>query len=366
MKFLAAALFLTFFTFKALAQDTLYVGSYNTGQILRYDQTGNITQPDPWLGPGGNSANNATVVGEGIAVGEGYPTTGGYAFGDVADPVYIADATTQSIEVANGNAATGVNPIVNASFITGLNVVADIALSKNGNDLYVAQEAAGSVTEYNALTGAEIATVTGITDAHDVAVSANGTVYVTAYGAGTAQSVGVIDFSANLTNRQTFVPAGMTVAPGVTLDHATGMVFDSSGDLWVANVYTQNNSVIGAPLNAEDFVSEFSSNGTLLKTIEATGNHLWTVFGLSLGPDGNIYAGSFSGGEITEINTTTDALSTFITLPAGDEPKYSIWQSDFETFTPVPEPKAYAALTLGGVALLIALRRFKRAFQSTA
>ena len=367
MKFFVPLLFGVFACSSALAQNTLYVGSYYADQILRYDQSGNITQPEPWLGPYGNAVNTNAIQGEGIAVGANFPTSGSAnTFGNISNPIYIVNALTNSIEVANGNAASTANPIVNANFITGLNGGANIALSNYGQTLYVAQEGAGSVTEYNALTGAVITSVSGITDAHDVVVGANGNVYVTAYGAGVTQTTGVMEFSQNLTNEQTFIAENTSAGTGnggaaLTLNHMTGMCFDASGNFWVANVYSSGGTVVGVPINNEDFVSEFSSTGTLIHTIEATGNNLYTVFGLSLGPDGNIYAASFNGNEVTKINTTTYALSTFAVLPyMGDEPKYAVWSSDAVNYSTVPEPKSYGFIYLGGVALLLALRRFQR------
>jgi streptogramin lyase len=365
----------------ASAQNTLYVGDYSAQEIDRYSQTGTIINPDPGLGSAG--LNASPTKGEGIAVGKGYPTTGysvaSGGFGNIANPIYIANASpangSQTIEVVNANATGTTNPVVNANFITGLSGVANIALSPNGNYLYVAQQAGGTdgtglVSVYNALTGTIISSVS-VAEAHDVVVSANGTVYVTAYAAGVSTSVGVIDLSPNLTNQQTFLAEGAYAGAGNTgLTHATGMVFDNSGNLWVANVYTVNNSVRNTGTSAQNFVAEYSSTGTLLATYEsgttpATQNHLYTVFGLSLGPDGNIYAASFNGSEITKINTTTGALSTFIDL-GGDNPKYATWGSDAVTYSPVPEPKAEAALLLGGVLLLLALRRLKRSGWATA
>jgi hypothetical protein len=370
MKILLSALFSIALTATAFAQtlnDTLFVGAYHTDQIFRYDQNGNIIQPDPWIGPGGNAVNSTGIQGEGIAVGENFPTTGGYAFGDVSEPIYIVNFNTETVEVANGNAAAGTNPIVNASFITGLNEGANLALSTYGQTLYLAQQNANSVTEYNALTGAVITSVTGITDAHDVVVAANGNVFVTAYGPGLTTTVGVLEFDKNLNNEQTFIAANYNTGGGTTLNHPTGMTFDASGNLWVANVYAQGGTVIGQPVNAEDFVAEFSSTGTLIRTIEATGNHLYTVFGLSLGPDGNIYAASFNGDEITEINTTTFALSTFATLPAaGDEPKYGEWGSDVVSYSTVPEPRSYGLLSLCAVLLFLGWRRFQQTQRSVA
>ncbi len=345
---------------------TLYVGSYYAEQILRYNTSGAITQPEPWLGPYGNAVNSTAIEGEGIAVGSNFPTTGGYAFGDVSNPVYIVNTTAGTVEVADGNAAATANPIVNSTFITGLSGGANLALAKYGQALYVAQEGAGSITEYNSLTGAVITSVTGITDAHDVIVGANGNVYVTAYGAGVTQTTGVMEFSKNLTNEQTFIAENTTAGTGtggvtLTLNHMTGMCFDASGNFWVANVYSSGGTVVGVPLNTEDFVSEFSSTGTFIRSIEASGTNLYTVFGLSLGPDGNIYAASFNGNEVTEINTTTYALSTFATLPyTGDEPKYATWSTDAVSYSTVPEPKSYGMLSLCAVAMLLVFRRFKR------
>jgi hypothetical protein len=170
--------------------------------------------------------------------------------------------------------------------------------------------------------------------------------------------VGVVDFTANLTNEQTFVAANSAVGDGQTLTHPTGMAFDSSGNLWVANVYTKNGSVIGAGASTENLVAEYSPTGTLLKTIESNGNELFTVFGLALGPDGNIYATSFNGDEITEINDSTGALTDFLNFASGDEPKYATWQSDEVTYT--PEPRTYGLITLGFMMVLLLLRRLKR------
>jgi hypothetical protein len=357
-----AILFITCSYLNGFAQDTLYVGIYNQQQIQTYnwdevqgDAPTAIDSSPPWLGSAG--LNGAAIQGEGIAPGVGFPTSGGYAFGDVADPVYIANAGAGTIEVANGSIQSGSNPIVNSTFISGLNVPANIALSPNGGVLYVAQEGAGTITEYNALTGAQLASAS-VVNAHDVVVNANGTVYVTGYAPGSSSTVGVVDFTANLTNEQTFVAPNSALGNGQTLTHPTGMAFDSSGNLWVANVYAKNGSVIGAGPSTENLVAEYSPTGTLLKTIESNGNELYTVFGLALGPDGNIYATSFSGDEITEINDSTGALTDFLNLASGDEPKYATWQSDQVTFT--PEPKTYGLMTLGGVMLLLVHRRLKR------
>jgi streptogramin lyase len=371
IKNLMAILFAVALSSAAYAQDTLYVGDYQAQQILRYDQNGNIINPDPWLGAAG--LNGVATKGEGIAVGVGYPTTGSFAFGNIADPIFIANAApangSQTIEVVNPNATAGTNPVVNANFITGLQGVANIALSPNGQDLYVAQQlggtsGTGSISEYNALTGALITSV-DVVAAHDVVVSANGTVYVTAYAAGSAQSVGVIDFSANLTNQQTFLAPGAYAGSGNTgLSHVTGMVFDSGGNLWVANVYTVSNSVRGTGPSAQNFVAEYSPSGALLATYESSGNHLFTVFGLDLGPDGNIYAASFNGGEITEINTTTGVLSTFIAMPNGDTPKYATWSTESVTYVPEPQTYASISISLGGLLFLLIIRRLRRTWRA--
>jgi hypothetical protein len=197
-----------------------------------------------------------------------------------------------------------------------------------------------------------------------VVVGADGSVYVTAYDAGT----GVLKFNANLTGQTTFIANGTSTGTSggtaLTLSNPTGMVFDKNGNLWVANVYAPGGSVTGSGPSKQNFVSEFSSTGTWIRTIDSNGNNLYTVFGLSLGKDGNIYAASYNGGEITEINTTTNTASTFITLTSGYAPKYATWGSDAVTY--VPEPKAYGMITIGAVALLLAFRFLKRMLSLTA
>jgi hypothetical protein len=398
IKVLVVAIFITSLSSISYAQDdvdTLYVGNYSGDQVLRYTTTNTsgttwtapvAEAPTPWLGTGSTESPGA-LQGEGIAPGQDYPTneTGvDDKFGNIADPIYIVNAaaggTNETIEVANANAANNTNPIVNATFITGLSGAAADALSPNGQDLYVAQQTGGtlgtgSISEYNALSGALI-TTTNVVDAHDISVNADGSVYVTAYGAGSSVSMGVEEYNASLTTSTNFIAYNSPVTPvsgtnTPTLDHATGMTFDSSGDLWVANVYTVSNSVRNTTPNLENFVAEYSPTGQLITTIyePTTGtntNQLFTVFGLSLGPDGNIYASSFNGEQITEINTSNhDSLSTYISLN-GINVKYAIWSSDAVTYAAVPEPKTYGAMTLGAVALLLVLRLLKRTLWTTA
>ena len=349
-----AAIFLTTCSISiASAQSTLYVGIYNQEQVLRYDESGNPITPTPWAG-NGSALSPAVIRSEGIACGMSFPTT---AQEPVANPIFIANTQTETIEIADANAATGTNPIVNANFITGLSGAANVALSDNGQDLYVAQETGNKISEYNALTGALVAS-TAFTGAHDVVVGSDGSVYVTAYGASNPTSLGVVRLDANLdaSSETSFIAAGNN-----GLNHATGMVFDSKGNLWVADVLHP----ISTTPSTSNFVSEYSSTGQYILTVTEpqTGpntNNLLTVFGLSLGPDGNIYAASFNGHEITEINTTTDTASTFITLPSGDEPKYATWESDCVTYSAVPEPRTYGVIFLGATMLLLGFRRFRQ------
>ena len=74
--------------------------------------------------------------------------------------------------------------------------------------------------------------------------------------------------------------------------------------------------------------------------------------------------GDFEGHEITQIDPTTGVVSTYVSLPDGDNPKYAIWGSDSVTYEPVPEPKTYGMMTLGGIALLLAFRLLKRTLRT--
>jgi hypothetical protein len=88
-------------------------------------------------------------------------------------------------------------------------------------------------------------------------------------------------------------------------------------------------------------------------------------FGLSTGPDGNIYVSSLGtlstggngvvtndNGQITEINATTGAMSTFLTdnnisygATTGDAPKYLSFNATSVVF--VPEPGSIVLTGMG-------------------
>ncbi len=333
----------------ASAANTLYVGVYNQNQILRYDASGNPINPTPWIGTG-STASPTALKGEGIAVGTGFPTS-------VPNPIFIANLSAGTIEIADANALTSANPITNSAFISGLSNAANIALSNDGHSLYVAQETGNLISKYDAVTGTLLASAS-FTGAHDVVIGADNSVYVTAYGSSQPASQGIVKFNANLDvgSKTQFVALNNN-----GLDHATGMTFDANGNLWVANVKTP----IGTTASTSNFVSEYDASGNYIRTVQSNGNRLLNVFGLSLGDDDNIYAASFSGHQITKIDTTTFGTSTFINLPNNYQPKYATWGSDSVAYSPVPEPRDYALILLGGAGFLMVVRSFRR-FQAAA
>ena len=310
-------------------------------QINSDDSTadGNSISPVPWV---------TGVQAEGIACLMGAP-------GAYDHVLFVADPSQGRIVLLDET--KDVNPIINANFITGLAGVAYIALSHDGHNLYVAQENAGLISEYNALTGALITSVS-FAGAHDVLVGADGSVYATAYGSSQPLSQGVVKFNADLTSSTPFILPGDN-----GLKHATGMAFDNSGNLWVANAGTIRG-------DGPDFVSEYSSTGTFITKVVDDGTHkLLNPFGLSRGDDGNIYAASFGtygqyDGSIAKIDVNTDALSTFIAAGSADSdaglnPKYALFEADCVTYA-TPEPSSIATAGFGllvGVGAIVRRRK---------
>jgi sugar lactone lactonase YvrE len=265
--------------------------------------------------------------------------------GPIGHLIFAGDQISESIVLLDPSKTT--NPVVNASFITGLSGVANIALSNDGRVLYVAQEVAGLISEYNSITGAFIKSV-AFAGAHDVVVGKDGSVYATAYGSTSPPSQGVFKFHADLTNGTQFIALN-----NHGLNHATGMAFDNSGNFWVANAGTIHNG------GGTDLVSEYTSAGVYVRQIvNDAANHLLNVFGLTKAVDGNLYAASFgtstgsTDGSITKINVLTAAVTTFIAAGNGNgqtglNPKYASSEADCVTYVNTPEPSSLVLLGLG-------------------
>jgi hypothetical protein len=321
----------------------VYVGDYSSNQIRRFDETGASIAPVPWA---------SGLKTEGIACLMGAP-------GPYDHLIFAADTAAGKILLLDENQS--INPIVNANFITGLSGVANIALSNDGHVLYVTQEKAGTISEYNSLTGALIKSI-NFAGAHDVLVGKDGSVYATAYGSSSVVSQGVWKYNADLTAGTQFIARNDN---GLT--RATGMAFDNAGNLWVANAGTINNG------GGTNFVAEYTSGGVFTqKIMNDSSNHLLNVFGLTRAENGNLYAASFGSsvgsldGLISEINVTTGAVSTFIapgTGPngAGQNPKYATSEADCVTYAATPEPSSLALVFLGvagmGVSTWVRRRR---------
>jgi hypothetical protein len=319
--------------------ETVYVGDYSGHQIRRFDGTGAAIGTNPWL---------TGITPEGISCLENVPGVNPHL-------LYIADPS--SGKIVRVDATTGA--IVNPNFITGLSGVANTAFSTDGRILYVAEESGNRLDAYNSITGALINRVT-FTGAHDVIVGNNGSVYATAYGSSTPASQGVVEFSADLSSHSTFIGVGNN-----NLYHATGMAFDNNGNFWVANA----GSIRSQPSAPKDFVSEYTAAGVFVKTVTNAG--IINPFDLSNAGDGTIAVSAFGtigqtspyNGSILKINTTTDAVSTFIAAGIGNDqaglnPKYVSFEADCVTYSAVPEPSSLALALVGSLGFAIfAVRR---------
>jgi hypothetical protein len=327
----------------------VYVGDYGSSEIRRFDDTGASISPVPWA---------TGLQTEGLATLQNAVGPWG------SNLVYAGNYSGSTVEILNANATT--NPVVNANFITGLQGVANLALSNNGQILYVAQEITGLISEYNSITGAFIKSV-AFAGAHDVYVGPDGSVYAAAYGSSSPPSQGVWKFHADLTGGAQFINLN-----DHGLSKATGMAFDNSGNFWVANAGTVNGG------GGTDFVSEYSIKNGNVKFVQKisndASNHLLNVFGLTKAVDGNLYAASLgtgvgtADGSITKINVLTAAVSTFIAAgtaagDAGTSPKYATSSADTVTYQLSPEPSSLVLLGMGVTSLSVStwFRRRKKA-----
>lgn len=227
--------------------------------------------------------------------------------------LFVADITNDLVHVYN--ASTGalimnINP--------GGQPNGGISLSPDGSTLYVPVNL-DKLVAINASTGVVEDSSATVAYTHDAAVNpSNGMVYSQVIsGAGVA----IVEYSPDLTTETTFLSTVTTATIG--LGFATGLTFDGSGNLWLAD-YQANE------------VFEYNPAGNLLRTITSS-TYLNSTFDLALGPDGNMYATDFGNNSVTEIDVVdgTYALSTFISN-AGSKPKYLEFTSDCCSATPEP------------------------------
>jgi sugar lactone lactonase YvrE len=370
----------------------LYVSDYGLSVMERYQYVYNQTQ------------NMITAI---TPYGINGNTTNAYFLGNAAtNPVKEGvHGTTSDIILVGGYHGNGVTNItrytldgafigeipVNFSAYNNGNVgIGNVLVTANGRYMYAPLEAAGAIVKIDLTNGAIVKNY-AMPGAHDVAIAANGDVYVSNYAAG-AGIAKVVVLDADLNFRQnliTAMPAGVSGA-----FRPTGLSIADDGSLYV------NANQNGGAANSILHYNITGSPGSQTATYDAsksyiaspTNNALQFIFGSNIGPDGKLYIAALGGGgadaNFTVPNGYIDGIYALDPLTGGmtrvidgatepngisgptglSAPKYLQFDTNFvdvpDAGYQVPEP-ATALLLISGL-LPMVLRRRNPASHSAA
>jgi hypothetical protein len=329
-------------TSPAFAGESVIVGYYHSNTLVNYDATNTSTVN--YTTPG--------VTPEGVGWIMGGP-------GSLGNALLIGNPTSGYVELVNATNGT----VINSQYMTApdggkFDGLAGMALSSNGQDLYITQSGGSNtgIYEYNTVTGKEVG-FTSFTDAHDVTFH-DGYLYATGYE---NTNSGVWRFNADLTGATQIISGG-----DHGLSNATGMSFNGN-NLYVGNVGINVGNAAGS-----SFVSEYTLSGSSATydqkfsnpTSGATTNYLLNPFGVTYN-DGSIYVSALGDlgndhGQVTAINASTGALSDYIPYTSADTvaPKYVSFESQCVMYT-VPEPGTMLLMVIGtaGIGVQTYVRR---------
>ena len=246
-----------------------------------------------------------------------------------ATKIYVANSASRTVSVIDrtSGAITTINNVVSTP--TG------IALSPDGTRAYVSGNNAVSVI--NTATNAVVATITtNGGQSYAVAVSPNGQrVYVTNTG---TNRVSVINTATNAVIANVNVgnvPAGLSVSP----DGARVYVANY-GSNTVTVINTATNAVVGSPISVgtNPFMVAFSKDGTrayvsnwgsnnvsVINTTTSTPSVISSIavganpFGLTVSPDGSLLYVANGNDTVSVINTRTNAVLNTLTVDSAPE-----------------------------------------------
>lgn len=265
---LLAALALTGFSSTTLHAQNIFVanqgGTPNSGSVSIFDPSGNLVgapitagMNDP-MGLAFDKSGNlyvanyyGTTVSEynsgGTLVNAAFASAGigseGLAF-DSRGNLYVANVNGTVSEFNSSG------QLINANFVSSLNGplplnrIDGLAFDNSGN-LYVAYMV-GPIAKFDSNGNLINASFATSSEPFDVAFDKSGNLYASNYSSTSSGTVSKFDANGNLINA--------SFASGLT--GAAGLAFDSSGNLFVANI--NNNTV-----------SEFDSSGRLIHTISS-------------------------------------------------------------------------------------------------
>jgi hypothetical protein len=200
-----------------------------------------------------------------------------------------------------------------------------VQISANG-DLLVNNYFGGDIAQYSP-TGQYIGIFSnpGLVRAYFSALDSQGNLYVTDFMSGVVRKIS-----------STGVDEGNFIS---NVAGVTGIAFDSKGDLYVV-------------INGSQYIIlEYSPTGTFLGLIAETG--LSSPYGLTFGPDGNIYVANAGNKTITDYTPSGTYLGVFadtgLSLPVG-----VVFSAS------VPEPSSAVLLIMAGATIAIGVSVRKR------
>jgi MYXO-CTERM domain-containing protein len=268
------------------ARADLFVSSYNTGQVLRYDQnTGAFLSV---FASGGGLSNPEGLVFNADTNADGIPD------------FFVTSGGSNSVIEYDGSSGNLVG-----TFSTGLNGPIGMTVGPNGN-LFVANFNDNTVNEYDGANGDFITNFASAGAPFAAIFGPDGNLYVTLHNAGAVEEY----------NGSSGADMG-AFASGLNLP-GQALTFGPNGDLFVG---TNDNDV-----------KYYSPTGTYLG--EFVSGLSFTPGGMVFGPDGNLYVADGADNAVKEFNGTNGTFITdFVTSGSG-----GLNGPTFMTFEAVPEP----------------------------
>jgi DNA-binding beta-propeller fold protein YncE len=291
----------------------LYVGSLQTGSVLRYDGT--------------SGAFVSAFVPSGSG-GLAFPT--GVIFGPDGN-LYVSSLGSAQVMRYSGSTGaplpSGANP--GAVFIpqgNGLGNPQGLAFDAS-NNIYVASAQSNSVLKYDS-TGAFIGTFAsgnGLLTPSGVIFGPNGNLFVNSSG-----NNQVLEFNGT-------TGAFLTAFATTNLSGPLDLKFGPDGNLYVSN-------------NSSTTISEF--NGITGSFLQSLSGGLNGPAGLAFGPtDNRLYVANLNTNEVRVFNSGTSSFDVFVTAGSG-----GLNQPDFLTFGPIPagapEPASIILVGMGLIGLV--------------
>lgn len=301
----------------------LYIAGVFTGRVRKVNlATGVITAFAGGGTPGsigdGGAATSATLV---------FPTSGHVGLAaDSAGNVYITDPGNNRVRKVNSagviSTVAGAGALGNSGFsgdggpatAAMLNSPSGVALDAQGN-LYIADTGNGRIRKVD--TAGIITTVAGrgngitladggpavnaqLSNPSDVAVDAQGNLYITDVGNGRIRKVnaaGVI--SSVLTGGFGFCSLSPVPAASADVGRATGLAVDSSGNLFIAN---QSANCV-QQMETNGTVSTVAGGGLTLngENVPATSVALGNVWAVAVDATGTVYLTDSSNGRVKKV-----------------------------------------------------------------